>query len=150
MRKRKKGSHAKKTVSKKLKPDRKWQTGEYERFAKFKLSLPYQFLLLCKLMGITPRQVIIDFLDSLDCGSWKREGRDQAKEKLIDYFIELGYGKDYYIPEDIRGIFKEMDSIGRLFPNNGKMKLVDLHAKWRDKYHNYWFKKWFRKIRRKV
>jgi hypothetical protein len=95
-------------------------------------------------------QVIIDFLDCLDCGSWKREGRDKAKEKLIEYFIELGYGKEYYALEDIRLIFKEMDSIGSLFPNNGKMELINLHADWREKYHKYWFKKWYRKNRRKV
>jgi hypothetical protein len=47
-------------------------------------------------------------------------------------------------------MFKEMDALGSLFPTNGKMKLIDLYADWRDKHHTYFFKKWFRKPRRKL
>jgi hypothetical protein len=147
---RKKKTIQPKNKHQKHKPEMKWQTGEYERFTEYKLHLPYQFLLLCKLTGVTPRQVLLDFLDNLDCGSWKREGRDQAKEKLIEYFLEMGYGNEYYNPDEIKEIFREINAVGMLFPTNGKMKMIDLHAKWRNKYQNYWFKKWFRKIRRKV
>ena len=45
---------------------------------------------------------------------------------------------------------KEMDAIGLLFPKDAKDKMIDLHSKWRDKYYNYWFKKWFRKPRKLV
>ena len=140
----------KKLRDKKPKPALKWQTGEYERLAEFKFPLPYQFLLLCKLMEITPAQVIKDFLDNLDCGSWKREGRAKVKEKSIEYFIEHGYGQHHYKIEEIREIFKEMDAIGMLFPKNGNMKIINQYARWREKYQVYWFKKWFRKPRRKV
>ncbi|MGZ3837224.1 MAG: hypothetical protein ACXVMS_01340 [Flavisolibacter sp.] len=61
----------------------------------------------------------------------KREGRNKAKEKLIDYFIEHGYGQHHYTIEDIRMIFKELDAISLLWPKNAKSKLIDLHAKWR-------------------
>ncbi len=132
------------------KPCMKWQTGDYERHADFRFTLPYQFLLLCRLMDITPDQVLTDFMDNLSCGSWKRQGRDKAKEKLIDYFVEHGYGQHHYTAEDIRTIFKELDAIGLLWPEGAKMKLIDLHAEWRDKYHTYWFKKWFRKPKRKL
>jgi len=137
-------------LSKKIKPELKWQTGDYERHADFHFILPYQFLLLCKLMEITPHQVLIDFMDNLSCSSWKREGRDNAKAKLIEYFIEHGYGQHHYTVEDIRTIFKELDAVGIVWPTNSKMKLIDLSAKWRGKYQNYWFKKWFRKPRRKL
>lgn len=134
----------------KVKPRMKWQTGEYERHADFRFTLPYQFLLLCRLMDITPDQVLTDFMDNLSCSSWKREGRDKAKEKLIDYFVEHGYGQHHYAPEDIRGIFGELDAIGLLWPEGAKSKMIDRHANWRDKYHTYWFRKWFRKPRRKL
>jgi hypothetical protein len=58
----------------------KWQTGEYARAGKLNCSLPQSFLAMCKLTDVTPRTVIIDFRDNLSCGSWKREGRDTAKE----------------------------------------------------------------------
>lgn len=145
-----KKTSAQKNVQRKTKPKLKWQTGDYDLYAEFRFILPYQFLLLCRLMDITPENVIHDFTDNLSCGSWKREGRDKAKEHLINYFIAHGYGQHYYSEEDIREMFKEMDALGLLFPTNGKSRLVDLYADWRDKHHTYWFKKWFRKPRRKL
>ena len=128
----------------------KWQTGEYARMAEFHFWIPYQFLLLCKLMNVTPQDVVLRFMDTLDCGSWKREEiSEKARQLIIDYFIECGYGKDFYTEEDRRKIFEEMNAVGIVFPRDGKTKLIDLHSKWRDKYQNYWFKKWFRKIRRR-
>src|SRR5450432_1160676 len=132
------------------KPLMNWQTGDYKRHASFEFVLPCQFLLLCKLTDCTPRQLMLDFLENLDCGSSNREGRNMAKEFLLNYFIEMGYGQSFYSPEEIMGIFREMDSIGMLFPFDAKLKLLDLHVLWRNKYHKYLFKKWFRKIRRKV
>ncbi|HVY73550.1 MAG TPA: hypothetical protein VG890_01905 [Puia sp.] len=143
----------KKTSTKKTirqKPKLKWQTGDYDRRAEFHFILPNPFLLLCRLMDITPERVVQDFTDNLACGSWKREGRDKAKEHLVDYFIAHGYGQHHYSEDDIREMFKEMDALGSLFPRNGKSKLIDLYANWRDKHEAYWFKKWFRKPRRKL
>jgi len=85
--------------------------------------------------------VIRDFTDNLGCGSWNREGRDRIKEHLINYFIAHGYGQHHYNENDIREMFKEMDAVGRLFPRDGKMELIDLYAEWREKHHKYWFKK---------
>ncbi|NCI46711.1 hypothetical protein [Sediminibacterium soli] len=141
---------AKKSAPKKPKPELMWQTGKYDRHAQFSYFLPYQFLLLCKLLDVTPEDVVRDFTDNLSCGSWKREGRDKIKEHLINYFIEHGYGQHHYSEDDIREIFKEMDALGLLFPKEGKSKLVDKYANWRDKHYKYWFKKWFRKPRRKL
>ena len=139
-----------KRVQQKPQPALKWQTGEYDRDAAFKFVLPYQFLLLCRLVDKTPEDIIRDFADNLSCGSWKREGRDQAKEHLVNYFIAHGYGQHHYSEEDIRQMFKEMDALGSLFPTKGKMKMIDLYADWRDKHHTYFFKKWFKKPRRKL
>jgi hypothetical protein len=127
----------------------KWQTGEYERHTKLDFILPDPFLLLCKLTDITPETILSDFMDNLACGSWKRQGRDKAKEYLIQYFLEMNYGQELYTAEDLRQMFKEMDAVGLLWPEKGKMKLIDLYAQWRDKYEKFWFKKWFRKPRRK-
>jgi hypothetical protein len=46
-------------------------------------------------------------------------------------------------------MFKELDAIGSLWPKDGDMKVVDMHADWRDKYQDYWFKKWYYRVRKK-
>jgi len=59
-----------------VKPDMDWQVKKYARTQEFRFTLPYQFLLLCKLIEVPPGQLLLDFMDNLSCGSWKREGRD--------------------------------------------------------------------------
>jgi hypothetical protein len=137
-------------TKRKIKPELKWQTGDYARHAEYKFFLPYQFLLLCKLVEISPRDFLCDFMDNLSCGSWKRKGRDIAKEHLINYFIAHGYGQNHYTENELRQIFKEMDAIGMLFPYNGSMKMLDSYSGWRDKQYRFWFKQWWRKPRRKL
>lgn len=118
---------------------------DYASRAGFTLSFPTQFLLLCRLTDTTPEQMIRDFIDNICCGSWKREGREEAKAHLVNYFIAHGYGQHYYSAHDIQHMFKELDAIGALFPANGKQKLVSLYAQWRNQHHRYFFKKWFKK-----
>jgi hypothetical protein len=125
-----------------------WQTGAYSRNAEFRFVLPNQFLLLCKLMNMTPEDMIQDFMDNLSCSSWKRADRDKAKAYLIDYFVTHGYGQSHYTEKDIREMFKEMDALGSLFPENGDNEVIDKYATWRDAYHIYWFNKWFNRVRR--
>lgn len=145
----KKNSTAKQ-VKRRPKPELKWQTGDYDRNPEFKFVIPYQFLLLCKLMEVTPRSVILDFMNNLAFASWNGEGKEVARDHLVNYFIAQGYSLPHYNEGDTRKIFKEMDAVGLLFPKNGKGKLVDLYAKWRNKHHAYWFKHWLRKPRRKI
>ena len=136
--------------SRKPKPRFKWQTGAYARHAAYQFIIPDQFLMLCRLVDTPPRDLITDFMDNLACASWKREGRDQAKEHLINYFLAHGYGQEHYTQTDIRSMFKEMDVLGMLFPSNGSMKMIDHYSKWRKKQHRYWFRHWYRKPRRKL
>jgi hypothetical protein len=136
-------------AEKSSKPEFKWQTGEYERHADFRFTLPQQFLLLCKLMEVTPHQLLSDFIDNLACASWNLQGRESARSKLVDYFVEHGYGQGDYTQDDIRTIFRELAAIGLVWPKGGKMKLIDLSSKWQRKFLRYWFKKWFAKPRRK-
>jgi len=125
----------------------KWQTGDYERIQEFRYILPYPFLLLCKLWDVSPDDLLSDFMDNLSCGSWKREGRDDAKINLLNYSIEMNYGQQHYTKEDILQMFTELDAIGMLWPGDAKEKMLNLHVKWRDKYYNSWFKKWYNKPR---
>ena len=134
---------------KKEKPELKWQTGDYEEIQEYRYILPYPFLLLCKLWNTTPDNLLSDFMDNLGCGSWKREGRDEAKVNLLNYALEMNYGQQHYTKEDMLQMFTELDAIGMLWPRDAKEKMQDLHVKWRDEYYNFWFKKWHNKYRRK-
>jgi hypothetical protein len=143
-----------KAVSKKvpvvLQPELKWQVGPYQSIFNQQFHLPQPLLFLCKLMDITPRELIVEFIDNICFGSWKREGQDKARSQLVEYFIEQGYGRKNYSEENIRTIFKELDAMGMLYPLDCKTKMLDLHVEWRGKYQKYWFKKWFNKNSRKA
>lgn len=130
-------------------PDMDWQTGPYERFAQYHFTLPYQFLLLCRLMEVPPQTLLLDFMIHLGCESRNREGRETARQHLIDYFITLGYGQQFYTPEQISQVFKEMDAVGLLFPREDDA-LLDAYVLWRNKHQRSWFQKWFQKPRRPV
>lgn len=138
----------KKTPSKTLRPSKprlKWQTGDYAQDARFELYLPHPFLLLCRLVDITPEQMLVDFMDNLAHASWKRRGRDQAKEHLVDYFIEHGYGQYYFSEAERREMFRELDAIGLLFPKYGERKMINTYCRWRDRQQRYWFSSWLNK-----
>jgi len=136
---------------KKLKPTKKWQVGPYSRTLEFSDYLPYNVLLLCKILNITPRQLITDFLDNFSHDASKREGRDAAKESLVDYAVKMGYGKAYFSEEDVRLLFEDFDNLGAVWPtNSGAGKLIDAYSAWRKRHYTYLFKKWFKTIRRKI
>jgi hypothetical protein len=131
-------------------PELEWQTGDYAKLQEFRFHIPYGFLLCCKLWNTTPNEVISDFMDNLSCGSWKREGRAKAKADVLSYIIEMGYGKAYFTDAERLQQFTELDAIGMLWPENAGEKIMKLHVKWRKKYYNWWFKKWFQKNNRKT
>lgn len=132
----------------KPKPEMEWQIGKYDRDIDFRKIIPSQFLLLCRLVDKPPEDIITDFMDNLACASWKREGRDHVKSLLIEYFLAHGYGQEHYSKEEIRQMFKEMDAVGMLFPNDNS-EMIDIYADWRKKHNEYWFNKWFTKNERK-
>lgn len=126
-----------------------WQIEEYSRHQELKFTLPYSFLLLCKLLEVTPRQMLIDFMDNLSFGSWKSEGTQAARTKLKEYVEQQGYGTPFFSSEELNQIFEELNAIGLLYPKNANEKIIDLHVEWRRQYQPYWFEKWYHKKNRK-
>ena len=134
----------KKKASRIHKPVISWQSGDYHPSQSLSFEFPQQFIMLCKLVGITPMQLLTDFVDNISCGSWKRQGRDAAKYFLVEYFIEHGYGNQAYSSEDLRSMFKELDAIGFLFPHDAGSDLLNAYSLWREKHQSYFFEKWSR------
>lgn len=136
-------------MDKKKKPVAPPKPGPYSRMLEFKCHLPVQFLLLCKLVQVPPEDMLHDFMTNLGHDSWNRSSNEARRTTATAYFMQCGYGQDFYTPEDLQQIFRELDAIGSLWPERAKMKLIDLHAKWRNKYYKYWFRKWYFRVRRK-
>jgi hypothetical protein len=130
-------------------PRMKWQRGHYASVQDIRLHIPYSLILLCKLWGTTPRDVLIDFMDNLSHGGWKRANKDAARQHLRDYVSAMNYGIQYYSIADVQQMFRELDAIGLLWPDGAKMEMIERHAQWRDGYYEWWFKKWMGKYRRK-
>ena len=134
---------------KKLKPELKWQTEYYSRRQEFRFQIPYGFLLLCKLLDTTPNDVLHWFMENCSYSSFEGEGKEPARQHLQDYIIAMHYGQQYYTQENIRQMMNELKAINMLWPNNSKPKFMTAHARWRNNYFNWWYKKWRRHIRRK-
>ncbi|MBS1653286.1 MAG: hypothetical protein JSU05_00450 [Bacteroidetes bacterium] len=131
-------------------PDMEWQTGAYDRHASFAFILPYPFLLVCKLLEVTPEELLLDFMDHLAFSSWKRTGKETARTHLTEYFMAHGYGQQLYTPEDIRFILRELEALSLVWPDKCAMEFTELSSEWRKEYYHYWFNKWFEKPRRKL
>ena len=127
------------------KPVMKWQTGEYQRTQTLKFELPLQFLMICKLVNISPQEIIADFMDNLAFGSWKREGREKARQLIAEYFTAHGYGGETYSEEQLKDLFSELDAMALLFPKDGDAQLIDTYSNWRECHRQYLFDKWYNK-----
>ena len=112
----------------------------------FSCHMPLQFHMLCKLTQIEPRKIPYDFMCNVGMETYGLG--DQQRYKAMEYDLQCGYGQNHYTLDDMRRIFKEMEAISGLFPNNSKEKLLDIHANWRKEYYKFWFNKWYRKYRR--
>ena len=125
------------------KPVMKWQTGAFQRTQTFKFELPLQFFMICKLVDIPPQEMLTDFMENLAFGSWKREGREKARQLILEYFIAHGYGNEHFSADQIKNLFSELDAIALLFPKDGDPGLIDTYSEWRDSHRQYWFDKWY-------
>jgi hypothetical protein len=123
--------------------NKKDRSKQYSTHQEFDMILPYQFLLICRLLQVPPQQVLYQFMANL--GQESYANGDEPKLNAMDYFLSCGYGQDRYTGDEVEQMFRELNNIGSLWPKDGKMKLIDLHNKWRNMYQGHWYKKWFRK-----
>lgn len=127
-----------------LKKKKPWKGSQV---AELRIQLPCQFMMLCSLLDLEPERIIRDFLATLGAESYGKRGK--AQQLIVDYFVDSGYGQQYYNQVDIRRILEELKALGNLWPEDGDRKTVDKHVVWRKMYHKYWYRKWYYKLRRK-
>ena len=126
--------------------EQEWQTGNYARKQEFALNFPDAILFLSKLWDIAPIQLLIDFSNHLSGTSCDREGNDKAKEHLLNYIHEMGYGQQLYTPEHIRQMLSELDAVDRLCPVDAENKIIETYINWSKTYLDWWFKKWRQEV----
>lgn len=133
----------------KPKSEQGWQTGVYSKTQQLRFHIPYGFLLLCKLWNTTPDDVLTDFMDCL-AGSIRQENKNpEAIVHIQQFALSMTYGQHHYTKEDIQTMFAELNAIALLWPQNAETKFMEMHARWRQQYYNWWFEKWYGKYKRK-
>ena len=134
----------KKKKSRIRKPVMNWQTEAYCPKQTLTFEWPLQLLMICKLVNITPEQLLTDFIENISFGSWKREGRERSRQLLTEYFIEHGYGNEYYSADELKKMISELDAMALLFPRDGQPRHLDAYSRWRENQQEYWFQKWLK------
>jgi hypothetical protein len=117
------------------------KSNEYDRFQKLEFTLPLDFWHLCNLLQITPRAVLIRFME--DIGSKVNFAPELVKQKATDYFLETGIGQELFRKEDIRQIIGELGVIADLkLPINSDHEEFLKSIEARNAGYQVWIKKW--------
>jgi hypothetical protein len=115
----------------------------YARCQTFDLILPYQFVLLCRMLQVTPEQVLYNFMCNLGQEGYSQG--DEQKLMAMEYLIACKHGQPLYTETDIRTMVAGLDEISGLFPWKGKTHLKDIRTQYRSRYQQYWYRKWYPK-----
>jgi hypothetical protein len=124
--------------SKCIKP---WQPGWHT----MELLVPPGFGLLCFLLRKDMADVLIDLMRSVVADS--TEGNLEQHELAKDWFLRRGYHRNQFTTEEGERMFRELESMALLWPHGAPVEFIRQHAKWRNRYYKWWFKKW-KSIRR--
>lgn len=113
------------------------------------LLIPSNLRMLCAMLDVKPEKLLHDFMWTVSESHHKCTEPQRIKAK--DYFLECGYGQELYPKEDILQMFKELEAIRSLWIEitHNNRKAFDQHIRWQHMYIEYWFEKWFNKVRRK-
>lgn len=117
-----------------------------ERSVRLSTRMPYQFYTLCKLIEINPTEILLDFMRNV--GMDYQSMGELQRTKAMEYFMSCKYGHSHYSEEEMKKIFKEMECLVALFPEENDAKLIDLYAAWKERHQSFWFDRWFFRARR--
>ena len=135
---------------KKTKPKKEQDFFEtsYEQLS---ITLPFKFLLLCKVLGLKPANVLQEFMNYT--AKEIRGDNDKARTAAEEYFLACGYGQNHYTPDDLRLMLKELDALRLIWPEDkdpmAEQDLIKRYSQYHKKYCRYWFTKWFNKVRKR-
>jgi len=123
-------------------PAKDWQIGEFERHANLELIIPEEVLMICRLLDLTPKALVEEFLDDLSKG-YSVTGESESNH-LSEYFLRKDFGEIKFSVENIWLMLVELNAIHGLWPKGANTEFMEFHSQWRSKYLQYWFQKWKR------
>ena len=115
-----------------------------------KLMIPCNLRMLCALLEVKPERLLTDFMWTVSYSYG--DATDEQRAAAVDYFMKCGYGQNLYKREEIELMFQELKAQKLLVINdeNAKNDHRERHYRWSHMYVQYWFRKWFYKVRRKA
>lgn len=116
----------------------------------FRLNVPSNLRMLCALLEVKPETLLRDFMWTVSYSYGK--ATNEQRTSAVDYFLKCGYGENLYKKKDIQIMFQELKAKKLLMINdeNAKRDHRERHFRWSHMYAQYWFRKWFYKVRRKA
>ena len=108
-----------------------------ERSVRLSTRMPYQFYILCKLIEVNPTVILIDFMRNI--GMDYQSMGELQRTKAMEYFMSCKYGHSHYSEEEMKKIFKEMECLVALFPEENDAKLIDLYVAWKERHQSLFF-----------
>jgi hypothetical protein len=119
-----------------------WQTGEFSRDLKLQLLLPYEFLLLCRILDKPPRVIISDFVEQLGQGTWNNESHELARQKLSEYLVEMNYSP-HLSQQQMNKLLAELGIFTQINLTDASVPFLKAHEQWREHYLHHWFNRWY-------
>ncbi len=105
-----------------------------------KIRINKQLEMLCKILGITPQEVLQHFADDLSLDHRYTSGSDERR-MAVEYFMRCGYGTHLFDFEEIEQMFDELNAIRYNFYNYGNGREKE-YIQYRDKRYKEFFAEW--------
>lgn len=123
-----------------LVPRMPWQIGDFSRVGVYQFVLPYEFLLLCRLMDVAPRTMLMDFMLSITSPKGG-EHNEQCRLHTLS-FIQQKYGRKQFTAEQLKIMFGELER--SMLPDlpDADDALLEAHEIWKSHFLHHWFGKW--------
>jgi len=117
-----------------------------------RLSTPFPLWNLCKLLEVTPIQIVDDLFKNIGSpvkfGSF---GETTANQEATEFFLRQGYGREYYTKDEVRQMIAELGIVEGIIPpfDSSYDKIFNDYIRMRDVYLRVWKSKWEDQKKRK-
>lgn len=116
-------------------------TDQYAQEQNIQLTLPLHVVHLCKMLEVSPKEIILDLIYSIGKSCKKANG--DFEEAATEYFLEKGYGQELFTERQIRQMMVGLIALEIVFPSDSEDR--DAFRRWQrlsKTYLDLWTLKW--------
>jgi hypothetical protein len=106
------------------------------------LTVPFQFVLLCRLLGITPEKMLTEFAEHVAMTTWKNQNSENQRKLLREYISEMKYGCERFSVAELKELLQHLSVFSSINLADAPVSLLEVHETWRDQYLKHWFQYW--------